>query len=272
MKISIATLTGELRGIDMIAALRSIWREAGHDVACGTDFAADADVCVLHQNRTRLNPAEIPAAPQGAAVINGRVLDISKRLYSTLALDRGSDWSGSVIVKSNLNHFGLPETRDGARSRTAAQRIRRKLFKNDWRRRRMLPHREYPILDHLDEVPSWVWKDPDLLVEKFMPERHGELFALRGYIFLGSQSYGYRLFATHPLVKTGTMVRYEYIDDAPPEIVSKREDLGFDFGKFDYVMDDGKAVLLDANRTPSFAGDPKSERLKRLAIGIEDFL
>ena len=272
MKISIATLTGDLRSVDMVHALASLWRDAGRDVVCGTGFAADADVCLLHQNRTRLDPAQIPPAPPGVAIVNGRVLDISKRRYSTLALDRGSDWGGAVIVKSNLNHFGLPETRGDRRRQTVAQWVRKKLFRNDWRRRRMLPHRDYPILDHLDEVPEWVWEEPDLLVEKFMPERDGELFVLRGYVFLGSQSYGYRLFATHPMVKTGTMVRHDYIEEAPPEIVAKREELGFDFGKFDYVMRDGKAVLLDANRTPSFAGDPKSERFKRLATGIEDFL
>jgi hypothetical protein len=36
----------------------------------------------------------------------------------------------------------------------------------------------------------------------------------------------------------------------PDEIRAERERMGFDYGKFDFVVNDGKAVLFDANRTP----------------------
>jgi hypothetical protein len=35
-----------------------------------------------------------------------------------------------------------------------------------------------------------------------------------------------------------------------PEIPELAKRMGFDFGKFDYVMHEGKPVLLDANKTP----------------------
>ena len=59
-------------------------------------------------------------------------------------------------------------------------------------------------------------------------------------------------------------------------IVAERSALRFDYGKFDYVLHDGEAVLLDINATPSFgAVYPAAlrERLAReLAPGIEALL
>ena len=36
----------------------------------------------------------------------------------------------------------------------------------------------------------------------------------------------------------------------PDERRAERERLGFDYGKFDFVVREGKAILLDANKTP----------------------
>jgi hypothetical protein len=64
--------------------------------------------------------------------------------------------------------------------------------------------------------------------------------------------------------------------DPDPAIVSIREELGADFGKFDYVMHDGRAVLIDANKTPGGTGlRPTRERMARWrerAAGIRVYL
>ena len=39
----------------------------------------------------------------------------------------------------------------------------------------------------------------------------------------------------------------------PDELRALRRQLGFDYGKFDFVMHEGRAVLLDANKTPGRA-------------------
>ena len=46
-----------------------------------------------------------------------------------------------------------------------------------------------------------------------------------------------------------------------------------DFGKLDFVMNQGEVVLLDVNRTPGFSGDPQraAAAQKALAGGIEAF-
>ena len=40
-----------------------------------------------------------------------------------------------------------------------------------------------------------------------------------------------------------------------------RQELGFDYGKFDYVVHDGRPVLLDANKTTGAAGLPLTPEL-----------
>jgi hypothetical protein len=51
-----------------------------------------------------------------------------------------------------------------------------------------------------------------------------------------------------------------------------RARLNLDFGKFDYVVHDGRAIVFDANKTAALASDGNSPRLKMLAEGIWDFL
>jgi hypothetical protein len=105
-----------------------------------------------------------------------------------------------------------------------------------------------------------------------LPERTGEgLYALRGWMFLGDKSYGYRLLSSHPLVKVGSMLAHEPLSDVPEELTALRAKLKFDFGKFDYVVHDGRAIVLDTNKTPTYSGE-ETPRLRSLAQGIEAFL
>jgi hypothetical protein len=61
----------------------------------------------------------------------------------------------------------------------------------------------------------------------------------------------------------------------PDELRAMRRALGFDYGKFDFVVNEGKAVLLDANRTPT-AGGPLSDSVRAhmsdLAEGVSALL
>ncbi len=54
-----------------------------------------------------------------------------------------------------------------------------------------------------------------------------------------------------------------------------RKDLGFDFGKFDYAIVDGRVVLYDVNRTPNLGNLPKEQKppnTRLLAEGIRAYL
>lgn len=267
--ISIACAAERLPDSSVLKLLTDIWRERGIESVTGTAYAPQADACILHIDRTRLAANDIPTPHRDIRPINGDVLDISKRLFSVLEVRPGSDWDGEVIVKTNLNHFGLPEYRS---TPSLSNRLRRRAAGVSWRMARTLPDRTYPVLPSIRRVPGWVWDNPDYIVEKFMPEREGELYCLRGWMFLGNAGYGWRLFSTDPLVKTGTMVGHEFLTEVPDELVELRKKSNFDFGKFDYVMHHGKPILLDMNKTPAYSGDRSSPRLRKLAGGIEEFL
>ena len=271
LTISISERTGELAPNSFLSALSKIWQREGHRVDVGKEYRADADVCILHHDLTRLEPSTVPAPPPGVQAVNGHVLDISKKTYSTLRILPGECWPGPVIIKSNFNHFGRRERLE--RKEGIVARWRRRLADVAWRHVRMLPQHAYPILNSSDDVPSWVWNEPDLIVEKFMPERgEGDLYCVRAWIFLGDKGYAYRAFSPNPLVKTGTTARYEFFETVPDELAAQRRKLAFDFGKFDYVEHDGKAILLDANKTPSYSGSGNSPRMNMLAEGIGAFI
>jgi hypothetical protein len=127
-------------------------------------------------------------------------------------------------------------------------------------------------LKGLKAVPGWVWKNPDIIVERFMPEREQGFYCLRGWVFFGNRGYTYKLFSSDSMVKTGTMVKYEFLDKPPAELVDFRIRNSFDFGKFDYVEVDGKPILLDINKTPTIVSETNTPRLKSLAGGLNSFL
>jgi hypothetical protein len=268
--ISIACGSPTLPSHFVLASLVRHWEARGHRAAIGPAFLDDADVHVLHVNRTFMTDEYLPPTATSGRTVNWNVRDISKKAITSLRIGPDDDWDGPVIVKTNLNHFGIPESL--GKTLTRAQANRERMAHLSWRSARRLPARQYPVLKTLRHVPSWVWSDDSLIVERFMPERDGDLYCLRGWMFFGSRSYGWRLRATDPLVKAGSRVDHSYLTDFPDELMDLRRRLGFDFGKFDYVVHDGRAIVLDVNKTPSFVGDLSSPRLIDLSHGIEDFL
>lgn len=270
--ISIACGQRALPNFYVLHHLTKRWEARGIVSTSGPVYDPGADACVLHVDKTRLNDADAPTPPAGRAVINGAVRDISKSLYSTLRLSRDGDWDGPVIVKTDLNHFGLPEGLACLPPEHHMPSPRVRLTARPWQLAGQLPDRHYPVVPSIRDVPGWVWRNPAYIVERFMPERDGDLYCIRGWMFLGSFSYGWRLLGTDHMVKAGNLVRHEFIDDVPDELIDLKQRAGFDFGKFDYVMHEGKPIVLDLNKTPAYAGDPDSPRLTHLSRGIEEFL
>jgi hypothetical protein len=268
--ISIACGGPSLRPQFVLAALIRHWENRGHSLTIGPAFTEGADAHVLHIDRTFVTAADLPPDPGTARVVNWNVRDISKKTITAIPVRPGDDWDGPVIVKTNLNHYGAPEN-DGTRL-TRAQSNRQKMAEYSWRSARRLPRRGYPVLPARRYVPSWVWDDASLVVERFMPERDGDLYCLRGWMFFGSRSYSWRIRATDPLVKTASRVDHSYLTEVPDELLALRRRHGFDFGKFDYVVHDGRAIVLDVNKTPTFVGDWNTPRLTDLSLGIEEFL
>jgi hypothetical protein len=226
---------------DLLAELK----RRGHStqILRGPSSRHDADIAVLHVDATA-TPADYVEYARGFPFcLNLGAADISKRRISGAALRDGDDWSGPVIVKSNLNHCGTPEqqlNRQSERAGKAAPFPDVRIFDR------------YQIHASLAEVPPEMLMRMDLVVEKFIPEPEPDGFAARFWIFCGDRERCTRYVSPQRLVKGDDTIRRESVA-VPEELRALRRLLGFDYGKFDFVVHEGRAVLLDANKTPGRA-------------------
>jgi len=275
--IQIVTSPGEIfLPYSMIGRLSEIWREQGHTISIGSPKTLEADLGILHIDRTFIKTDWLPENPQKRPFLNNSVLDISKRRISRNLLTRDSNYSGPVMVKTNANYFGWPE-RSSKASRLELRFYQMLVEKKiSWRWTRLFLPGSYTVLEGVHQVPAWVWKREDLVVEKFLPEKEGDEYALHAWIFFGPQEYCVRMFSRSPVVKAAEITHYDYLGEVPDSIRQTRLRLGADFGKFDYVMVDGEAVLLDVNKTPTVAAsqhfDGHSPNMLKLSPGLEYFL
>jgi hypothetical protein len=229
-------------------------------------IAPSADAALLHVDSTSVADDYLRLASNYAKPLNFRTGDISKRKVSRLLLAKGDQWDGPVVVKSNYNNNALMEDLHNRRARRLG---------------RPAPHPNvqkgppYRVLGSLEEVAAETWDDPSLVVERFIPEPDPEGgFVLRTWVFMGARERCTRSVTLDPISKAGDVIRYEPVE-VPPALRAERERLGFDFGKFDFVLHDDQPILLDANRTPGSARALRSLMLKgamNLAQGLDRLL
>jgi len=261
-------------GIAVIAF--GLWQPAGWEIVVqqGLKDPPAADLAVLHVDLTLVPEPYLELAARYPRCLNGAVADISKRRVSQDLLARDSAWPGPVIVKTDRNHAGLPERKlalalGGWRARFADRLSRR--LPPAWTGR--LPGDRYPVYPGLGAVPRWVWRHPGLVVEPLQAQRHGAAYAFNQWHFLGRSSVVLTLIVPHPVAKyadrIGTLPLH---DEVPPEIRRRRLELGFDYGKFDYVVTERGPRLLDANKTPWNPVPPSDERMRIMAAGLEELL
>ena len=273
------------RGRDLsryaITHLAEYWRNDGHEVRSlfGTDRFEAVDLVIVHVDLSVVPAHYLEFASRFPIALNGRVYDIRRTRYSRLLLKPGDDWAGPVIVKSTGNYAGAPEH---ARARLDVAEIRWRVRRRVAAFRRPAPDEppmfttplDYRIFEHPADVPRRWWGLPDLVVERFVPEREGEAYAVRNYQFLGERFTCTRMVAPHPIVNGYTQVSIEDVEPHPA-IEQMRQELGFDYGKFDYVVHDGEAMLLDVNKTTGAGGLPLTPELaarRRIrAQGLYDF-
>jgi hypothetical protein len=234
-----------------LALLLDCWKAAGVDVVVlrGTDQYVPADVLILHVDLTVTPEAYITFSRRYPLVINGSVLDISKRRISSHIIGQDDPYAGPVIVKTDLNCGGKQERR--LENRTPFHQLAGKIMKRfTWAQSGNLTSSEYRIFPDSHSVPHRVWGNQRLVVEKFLPERDGAYYCTRHWLFFGDEGLNYRVFSHEPIVKAGNAIRSERGFPVPEPLRALRAQLGFDYGKFDYTMVNGEVILYDANRTP----------------------
>jgi hypothetical protein len=258
---------GPRRSMYMLFDILREMERRGHSVriASGLQKKPAGDLAIVHLDCTIAPEPYLAWARQFGKAINAAVADISKRKVSGALLSGNDDWQGPVIVKSDLNCMGIPEAAHNAR---AAQRG------NPPPHPPMPICLDYTIFETLAEAPATLRDDPRFVVEKFLPEPDPDGFALRTWVFMGERERCTRHVSRQRVVKAADIVKREPAP-VPDEMRAERQRLGFDYGKFDFVVHDGRAILLDANKTPGSAPAIRqllAEGMRNLADGLERML
>jgi len=252
---SIAVLTHEIddnikSSGYFLAYLIKQWEQLGMKVhvVSGNNFVP-ADIAILHVDRSVVGEMYLELASRYPLTINCAVKDISRSKFSPNLLNSKDRYTGPVIVKTDANYGGVPEQRDQRLSGNSSPLMEG--VQRPWRKVEFLESADYPVYEHLNKVPQGVWRNQKLVVEKFLPERldSGE-YRLRTYLFFGKKEFGMWYESSDPVIKFAnarSMGRLESIPDSLREI---RKAKGFDLGRFDFTLVDGKAVLFDMNKTP----------------------
>jgi len=243
-----------------IMHIAKYWLQAGHQVfpVFGTAKFVPADIAILHIDLSLVPGAYVDFANRYEICLNKKAIDIRKTAISRQLLQQGDNYQGQVIIKSNANTAGIPERVNG----------------NWWSRRKFQwnqigPKRQqqlvirkasdYRVLENISQVPEEVFSRDDLVVEKFLPERDGDFYCTRTYLFLGDGESCQRNFSGSPIVSWSNSQPTQACE-IHPQLALWRKHMEFDYGKFDYVIHDGQAVLLDANKTTG-SGDSVGDAL-----------
>ena len=224
----------------MIEGMVTHLRKLGHTVfyiSPGDRFRR-ADAALVHVDQTRLGPEFGSLIARYPVVINGKVLDISKSFISRNLLTRDSDWSGPVMVKSELNARGAPEHHHA-----------RKLAPKHAKPWLIAP--DYQIFADKSQVSDGIWTNRNLIVEKYLPEKQGDLFVLRIWTFMGSFE-RCNAYTTPEAIAKGKNVVGSFPCAVPDEIRAERLRIGSDYGKYDFAITPDGPVLYDANKTPGY--------------------
>lgn len=235
----------------------------------------EADLAICHVDMTAVGEEYARWFEGYPRVINGRVLDISKSVFSDQVLTRDDAYDGPVIVKTQNNFGGFREMQ--ARY-LAGDPDARPDIQRPWKKVEFLP--AYPAFASMSGVPLGVWRNPNLVVEKFRPEQGEDgTYVLRVWIFLGDRGIYYQCVSEEPIIKSHNTIRRVDMNvaDVPEELREKRRKLGFDYGKFDFGIVDGEVVLYDVNRTPggsrvSTESERAQRNLRNLSEGLGFFL
>jgi hypothetical protein len=130
------------------------------------------------------------------------------------------------------------------------------------------------VYERRAEVPRSVWWNRHLVVERFFTERAEGMYWLRSWVFLGDRGFVRYCGSDHPVIKAyagRVRVRRVVGDESPsdlPDLVrARRAELQMDYGKIDFIVHEGQAHVIDANRTPnSRATTPEAKRSEALRI------
>lgn len=258
----------------LLRHLAKVWRQVGFNVIVSSDInkKIEADIVFSHVDLTCVPNEFREFLSQYPVVINGGLNDISKSIFSKNLLQKDSDFIGSVIVKTDANYGGVPEqhVKDelGVVPAATAQT-------NDWRYLQYIDSHNYPIFNSIDDVPSGVWQNSKLIVERFLAEKDTQgHYCVRAWYCFGDRSMGMLQTSNNPIVK---FAKYQnkIITDVPHELELMREEMNVDYARFDYAIVDGETIIYDVNKTPVIGNSGLailSDELAFFSKGLKTYL
>lgn len=258
----------------LIAYICDAWREAGHRISLIRGIPQNLpsiDALIAHVNLTVVPPQYTDFFGQFGTVINRDITNISKRFVSRNLLARDDPWGGEVIVKTDRNFGGIPEKMIERASR--GEPPLSSIVQRPWRKVEHVHPGDYPVFTHMSEVPTGVWRNPNLVVEKFIPERDGEMYCNRVSHMMGDKVLCRRVYSRSKVIK-GSRIEWSEEVDLPDDFDEVRSGLGLDYGKIDFVVHNNRMHVLDVNKTPGRLGDEEIDARvgRKLASGLEKFI
>lgn len=239
----------------LIGWIAKHWLEWGYDVqhVFGPTKSARADLLIVHVDVSVVPDAYLEFAHHFPKTVNLRLRDIRKSRISTNLIGRNDDFEGPVIVKTDLNHGGTPETYVGELPEpsplTLSQRARRKMGIKDPSAIR--DPSNYLTYTSAKAVPRSVFRDSRLVVERFLPEQHGDEYFHRRYTFFGNAERNDIWAGDSAISFWDSNGHRTWTEPVPDELRRRREQMGADYGKIDYVIRDGGVEIFDINKTPA---------------------
>lgn len=261
----------------VLGQLAGLWREQGLDVRVvrPSEGLVKSDVAFLHVDLTVIPSEYLSWARQYSRLVNGAVTNISKRLISENLVRKRDAYTGAVLVKTNANSGGLREAALISERFSLGKRLLQTTDRLPWSCRPFLRSVDYRIFERTSQVPLGVWVNPKLVVERFRPEQKDGHYCLRSWVFLGDKDRGAIFYSKSPVVKARNIIHHDRLLEVPDTLRHIRKNLGFEFGKFDYTINEGEVVLLDVNRTPALGRMSREDclpMLEELSQGIRMYL
>ncbi len=257
----------------LIWYLVECWKEMGFEIEIIKGLPTQErqfELLLPHIDLTKVPRKYVRVMDRNPKVVNRRMTDISKRSFSRNLVSQNSAYAGPVIVKTNANYGGIPETQLRERKDIIRDKIHRmlrpKMVKS------MNPHK-YQVYDSKNDVPGITWKNRHLVVERFIPERNDDYYSIRVCFFLGDVILNHKVYSKSKVIK-GSSIEFVEPIETHQDLIQIREKIGLDYGKFDYVIHGDEVHILDVNKTPGVVSsiELNIRIAKRLAPGIEKYL
>ncbi|MDA9149253.1 hypothetical protein N9N71_01810 [Synechococcus sp. AH-229-G18] len=262
--------------VDTFKILTSFFQDlkVSVEIQVGPEYRKEASAVLNHVNLTETPPQYQALFRNYKTGINTRLLNIRKSVICDDAtLSKPGKASGPVIVKTDLNYGGIPELQRLQWQGDISQGVINQTYANA----RYLNPNSYPIFNDSSMVPAGVWENPNLIVQNLYIEQDSiGRYCLRSWYVLGDAGFHVMTVANHPVVKGQNILDRWVLDvETPRELMELKQRLALDYGRIDYTLHRGKAIVFDANRTPTSsieAVDRYHLQWQSMASGIKQYL